>query len=210
MTEHVEEGTLQAWLDDELQGTAASDVARHLERCVACRDVAQGLRTLESGTTAHLLPLEEELDLNAARWKVRQQRAARREAEREAERDMVAEAGRGTGREGTAQTGRDRLGSPLNRPAPPRKGWSRRRSVAAAAMLVLVAGGAAALPGSPIRTWIGETMGERRIRRSGPPPWMARPGRGWRSAFGRAGWRSSSGLCGPPLRWRSGSEGRTG
>jgi hypothetical protein len=168
MTEHVEEGTLQAWLDDELQGATASDVARHLEQCAACRDVAQGLRTLESGTTAHLLPLEGEVDLDAARWKVRQRRAARRDADRNAEREAGREAGRGGGREGPARTGRpgpgplqNRPGSSQNRPGPSRKGkgWSRRRSVAAAAMLVLVAGGAAALPGSPIRAWIGEAMG---------------------------------------------------
>jgi hypothetical protein len=159
MTEHVEEGTLQAWLDDELQGGAASDVARHLEQCVACRDVAQGLRTLESGTTAHLLPLQDEVDLDSTRWKVRQRRAARREAEKEAEKGATREAGWGTGREGPARTDRHRPGSPLSRPEPSRKGWSRRRSVAAAAMLVLVAGGAAALPGSPIRAWIGETLG---------------------------------------------------
>ena len=162
MTEHVEEGTLQAWLDDELQGAAATDVARHLEQCAACRDVAQGLRTLESGTTAHLLHLQEKVDLDAARWRVRQRRAARRDAGKEAAR----EAGRGTGRERTDRASRNRPG-PLqdgpgpqqNRPRPPSKGWSRPRSVAAAAMLVLVAGGAAALPGSPIRAWIGEAMG---------------------------------------------------
>lgn len=169
MTEHVEEGTLQAWLDDELQGAAASDVARHLEQCVACRDVAQDLRALESGTTAHLLHLREEVDLDAARWRVRQRRAARRDAEKAA----VREAGRGTGREGPARADRHRPGPLQGGPEPmrhrpgtrktrsgsPRKGWSRRRSVAAAAMLVLVAGGAAALPGSPIRAWIGDAMG---------------------------------------------------
>lgn len=141
MTEHMDEGRLQAWLDDELRGAAASVVARHLEQCGRCRDVAQALRSLESGTTAHLRPLGKDVDVEAARWKIRQRRAAAREAERMA--------GKGTGRDHLAR----------HRSGPPRSGWNRRRSVAAAALLVLVAGGAAAVPGSPIRAWLGEAFG---------------------------------------------------
>jgi anti-sigma factor RsiW len=79
MTEHVDEGRLQAWLDDELRGEAAARVARHLERCVACRDQAQALRTLERQVTAGLRPLDGPVDPEA-RWKIRQRRGARKEA----------------------------------------------------------------------------------------------------------------------------------
>lgn len=128
MTVHVDEGELQAWLDDELRGEAADRVARHLERCVACRDQAQALRTLEGQVRAALRPLDGPVDPETARWKVRHRRGARKEA---------------------SAPGAVR-----------RRRWSRRRSVAAAAVLVLVASGAAALPGSPVRSWIAESMGE--------------------------------------------------
>lgn len=131
MTVHVDEGELQAWLDDELRGEPAARVARHLEQCVVCRDQAHALRALQVRVTTGLEPLDGRVDPEAARWRVRQRSADRR---RSAAADPV-----------------------------PRR-WGRRRSVAAAAMLVLVAGGAAAFPGSPVRSWIADTLGE------APPP----------------------------------------
>lgn len=45
MRKCIDEGTLQAWFDDELDANAAADVAAHLHSCIHCREAA---RTLEA------------------------------------------------------------------------------------------------------------------------------------------------------------------
>ena len=44
MRKCIDEGTLQAWFDGELEGKAAADVAAHLQGCIHCSEAA---RTLE-------------------------------------------------------------------------------------------------------------------------------------------------------------------
>jgi protein-disulfide isomerase len=43
--EHPTHETIMAWIDDELGPRAAADVTRHVSGCVACRDVAQTIRS---------------------------------------------------------------------------------------------------------------------------------------------------------------------
>ncbi len=178
MREHVEDGALQAWLDDELRGREASRLERHLEQCAACRDRAEALRGLEARVVQGLLPLEGEVDLAAARREVVRRRSSRAAG---AGTSPVPLRGAGLsappsgprtvhppgepsgsptvpgGQAGPSRGGDPRFGKGGS--AGGRGGWGRRRSVAAAAILVLVAGGAAALPGSPVRQWLDTARG---------------------------------------------------
>lgn len=43
MRKCIDEGTLQAWFDAELEGNAAADVAAHLHSCIHCREAARVL-----------------------------------------------------------------------------------------------------------------------------------------------------------------------
>jgi hypothetical protein len=53
---HVDEGTLQAFLDDQLPGAERTHVAAHLERCPECRGVLDELRA-DARLFAAALPL---------------------------------------------------------------------------------------------------------------------------------------------------------
>jgi len=43
MRKCIDEGTLQAWFDAELEGNAAADVAAHLHSCIHCREAVRAL-----------------------------------------------------------------------------------------------------------------------------------------------------------------------
>lgn len=78
MSEHLDEGLLQAWLDGELPAEADERVARHLDACADCRAGADVLRELEVTTRRALLGLNGRPDVERARWEVRRRWAAGR------------------------------------------------------------------------------------------------------------------------------------
>jgi hypothetical protein len=73
MSEHVKEGAIQAWLDNELRGDESARVESHIEGCVRCREIAQGLQRTAAGVTAALsqLDVKPSTSLDEARWEVR-------------------------------------------------------------------------------------------------------------------------------------------
>lgn len=54
---HVDEGTLQAWLDGELSGAARAEVEAHVASCSACTQAGDALRALSARTHAVLAVL---------------------------------------------------------------------------------------------------------------------------------------------------------
>jgi hypothetical protein len=126
MDPHLEDGRLQALLDDELGETAARSARDHLATCPSCRGRLEGLERLGAAVTARLAVLDRPVSMEAAR----QGHAAARE------------------RRGAARRS--------HRPGRAHPGWSWRSPLAAAAsvLLLVTAGVAASLPGSPIRAWM--------------------------------------------------------
>ena len=45
MKKCIDEGTLQAWFDHELDGNTAADVAAHLQGCILCAEAARALKS---------------------------------------------------------------------------------------------------------------------------------------------------------------------
>lgn len=79
MTEHIEEGRLQAWLDGELPTGERGAVAAHLASCSACRAVHRELEAVQADTTEALGMLDVRApDVDGALWEVRRRRARRR------------------------------------------------------------------------------------------------------------------------------------
>lgn len=129
---HPGEARLAAYLDGELGEEARASVARHLERCSPCSDtLAELRRSAESFSEAvsALTPPAPETTAEELR-----RRASRRD----------------DGGGGPAGEEEERV-----LPLAPRR-WSTATRVAAS--LAVLFGAAAALPGSPIRGWVGESV----------------------------------------------------
>ena len=82
MIQHPAEGTLQAYLDGEIQSEPREAVYRHLDGCRECRDALAGLDAIAVATTRELAPLgavdSSGSIADAARWEVRRAVARRR------------------------------------------------------------------------------------------------------------------------------------
>lgn len=126
---HVEEGALLAWLDGELNETEREGLEAHIATCDVCAERRDALRFTARSVTAAL----EETD-EPSPWS--EMPEALREAARAAPMPI--------GRARNARSGSWRSG---------------RRGVAAAAGLILVlAAGAYAIPGSPVRDWVADSI----------------------------------------------------
>lgn len=128
---HPGEARLAAYLDGELGGEARASVARHLEQCSACSDtLAELRRSAESFSEAvsALTPPAPETTAEELR-----RRSSRRDGD------------------GGGPAGEEEGVLPLS----PRR-WSTATRVAAS--LAVLFGAAAALPGSPVRGWIGDSV----------------------------------------------------
>lgn len=144
---HMEEGTLIAYLDGELDAPERTRVARHLRSCEACIEALEGLRSAARRLTTAL----ERLDVPPPAWLG------------PAVRDAAAGGGRTEGRAARAGAapGPGSGGAGLGSAAPPGPGSGDGRAAPAvrrwliAASLLFVAGtAAAAVPGSPVRAWV--------------------------------------------------------
>ena len=79
MNTHLDEGTLQSWLDRELGPDARDAVDRHLDACMRCRGTLEDLRALEPRVRRALADLDEvPRDPGAVLWELRRRRAASR------------------------------------------------------------------------------------------------------------------------------------
>ncbi|TVP59101.1 MAG: hypothetical protein EA351_02135 [Gemmatimonadales bacterium] len=80
MTDHVEAGEIQAWLDNELRGVEAARVQEHLETCARCRAEAEEVQKsgAEISGALRLLDTPPRRTLDEARWEVRRQWAKSR------------------------------------------------------------------------------------------------------------------------------------
>jgi anti-sigma factor RsiW len=125
---HRSDAELQAYLDAELQGGDAADVAAHLMTCTECRSRLGELRLAGERLRAALAELESGLLPDASRLP---------RSKRPAQPDV------------------DRVASD-SRVRPGRSGFGAGRSLARAAVMLLAVAGAAAavVPGSPLRLLI--------------------------------------------------------
>lgn len=128
---HLDEGRLLELRDDA--GSGDVDARRHLDGCHSCREALEELRGRETAIGVVLESLDARVDLEAARAAVRRQ---------------VTE-------HSAAAAGAASLA-----PAPSR-GALRGLSRAAGILLVAAGGAAAALPGSPVRSWISAVVSSR-------------------------------------------------
>ncbi|MDX1579319.1 MAG: zf-HC2 domain-containing protein, partial [Gemmatimonadota bacterium] len=122
---HIDEGTLMAWIDEELDEDRRAVVRAHLGACGMCAERHDALRFAERRVTVGL----EEIDVPSPWSDVPDDL-------REAARRAVAEAG--------GAAGARRPGLRV----------SRRALAAAAGLTLVLAAGAYAIPGSPVRGWI--------------------------------------------------------
>lgn len=133
---HPSEARLVAWVDDELAPDGRAAVSAHVQECDACARTLSELRrasSLFSEAAAHLEPPSS--DATAA--------STRRRA---AGGTAPAEPRSASGADAPAETGSEsRFG-----------GWSTATRIAAS--LVVLLGAAAALPGSPVRSWIDRSV----------------------------------------------------
>ncbi|MBW3534799.1 MAG: hypothetical protein KY453_06200 [Gemmatimonadetes bacterium] len=150
---HPDEGRLQALMDDELAQDEARETGAHVDGCAECGRRLQAMSSRAANVASALAAL----DATPPAARVRQRVLL------EAERRGVAGAGgmgahaplRGRGADGGAD------GSPERARRAPSRRWLGIPAEAlprAAAIALLLAGGAAAaaLPGSPLRSWIAD------------------------------------------------------
>jgi hypothetical protein len=131
---HLDDGHLQAYLDDELGQAATRSARDHLSRCPACRTRLEELEGIGAAVAARLTVLDRPLSMEVARSRWDHRRRA-------AERTSPLHS--------STHPARPSATTPVMRPA-----WRPALSAAAGALLLVTAGVAAALPGSPIRSWI--------------------------------------------------------
>lgn len=125
---HLDEGQILTLRDDP--EALVAHAAAHLEGCAACRDALEGVRRQGERVAGALAALDE------AAWSV--------DAARERVRLRVA-----------AASARAAGGVSL----PARRGrWAAWSASKAAGLLLVTAAGLSALPGSPVRRWIGERV----------------------------------------------------
>ncbi len=135
---HLDDGHLQAYLDDELGQADTRSARDHLATCPDCRARLEELEGIGAAVSAHLTVLDRPVSLEAARarWSRRHRPAERMAQERPSPRPAAPSALR-----------------PVMRPAW-RPAWRPTLAAAAGVLLVVTAGVAAAFPGSPIRAWL--------------------------------------------------------
>jgi hypothetical protein len=129
MSRHLDEGQLLTLRDDAAQ--AGEDARAHLASCAACGVELAALRHRAASVTLALSALDGDWDLGAARERLRSRVAAASAARADA----------------PSLVGR-------------RSRWAAGSlSRAAGILLVSAAAASAALPGSPVRAWLGERLG---------------------------------------------------
>jgi len=136
VSEHPEVGVLVSLRDGELSDAAAEHLRGHLASCGACSEVMESLRVRARGLPG-ALPPGPALDA-AAMERARETVRARLEREPERGADEAISLSERRGRWSGAGD------------AP---GWGWGDLARAAGLVLLLAGGAAALPGSPVRSW---------------------------------------------------------
>ena len=136
MREHPEVGTLVSLRDGELSDAAAESLRGHLTSCGACSEVMESLRVRARGLPG-ALPPGPALDASAMEHAREAVRARLRTEPDEAAGEAISLPAR--------RRRRSRAGD-----AP---GWGLGTLARAAGLVLLLAGGAAALPGSPVRSW---------------------------------------------------------
>ena len=137
MTEHPDEGLLQALLDDEVEEGRRGALRRHLEGCEACRRELESLRYRSETLSEALSLLDRDPPMEDAWATVR----TRRRSPSFPNRGEVGVLGMDRKRERGRRRG---SGIPTG-------------ARVAAAVVLLLGGAAAALPGSPVREWVEES-----------------------------------------------------
>lgn len=155
---HVTEGDLQAYLDGELQHESRAGVEQHLAHCDSCTAELEVLRQAAAGFAVAVALLDSPAP-EVLEFVPRVQGAAGRQARAQQAGWHQAEVRPATERQAAARrTARRQVSS-----------WSVGGLVSGApaallraAVVVLLAGGVAwgALPGSPLREWVGQLWRE--------------------------------------------------
>lgn len=133
---HPSRGRLVAYLDDELERDERVSLSRHLEECGTCAETVRELEQSFGNFSRAVAGME------APRREVTAEELRRRAGTR----DGGVRASDGRRRDGDG--GDDGRGSRIVSSTPMR----------VAASLAVLLGAAAALPGSPVRSWIGESV----------------------------------------------------
>jgi hypothetical protein len=138
---HADQGRLQAYLDHEMPEAHRSSLESHLTACVACRGELEELQRLGAEVRAALVGIDMAVGTASALQKFRERHAA-------------------LGGAPAAANGRIRPRGQLRWAGPPTPARFARASLLKAASLALLLGGAlyAAVPGSPLGRWIGDTL----------------------------------------------------
>ncbi len=76
--DHLDDGTLQGYMDGELATPTVNGVERHLQDCGECREALAELAKVGHAVSGALRTLDPQVDLEAARWSHRVRRADRR------------------------------------------------------------------------------------------------------------------------------------
>ncbi len=128
---HLDEGRLLELRDDARSGDV--DAWRHLDGCHSCREALEDLRGRETTIGVVLETLDAPVDLESARAAVR--------------RRVMEHSASAAGATSIARA--------------PSRAAQRGLSRAAGILLVAAGGAAAALPGSPVRSWISAVVSSR-------------------------------------------------
>jgi anti-sigma factor RsiW len=180
---HLDDGTLLTFLDDELGADRHDALASHVNGCGAC---AERLRELEAERSLLAVTLPA-LDVTPAPAAAKKAVLARlRDGESGTDQSVAdsgaasRRAGRGDGEPVAAPGAQDRPGAservaqvPRVTEAPGRRahGWARPALARAAGLLlVFAAAAAAAIPGSPLRSWLVEVIGPSEVESPAPEP----------------------------------------
>jgi len=124
-----------------------ADARTHLEDCAPCRDKLAEVRRIEAAVAGALTSLDESFDIETAREAVRAR---------------------------VAQASADAAGSPaFSR----RAAWGSKALARAAGLVLVAAVGVSALPGSPVRNWIGSILSTGNEAAAVTPTEDARPTR---------------------------------
>jgi|GEM_PF-1523021 len=147
---HLDDGHLQACLDDELGEAATSSARNHLSACPACRARLEDLEGIGAAITSRLTVLDRPVSLEAARvrWSHRHRPAALTAPEGPSTRPVAPPVVRPA-----LSPALSPVMHPARRPAW-RPTWRPTLAAAAGVLLLVTAGVAAAFPGSPIRAWL--------------------------------------------------------
>ncbi len=166
---HLDDGTLLTLLDDELATDRRAAVTSHVDRCAVCAERLDELERERSLLAATLPALDVDPSLGAAREAILAHvRGAESATGHPASRaDGPSSVGGGAGRQEAAEVPdtsepAERVARLPRRTEGPKRAtprwWRPELAKAAGLLLVFAAAAAAAIPGSPVRSWLADVV----------------------------------------------------